>query len=59
MIEIVIPKVHVNKSLYIRTAFKSNPIKNIGKTEKHNNINYNKLSQGQGQIFVMNCYIFL
>ena len=54
-----INRVHVDRAIYLRTAFKPDPIKKLVQMEKEQNIDYDTFFQGKGKIFVLNCYIFL
>ena len=59
MIDIIIHKVHADKTIYVRSTFKPESINNIVKMEKQKNIDCDKLFQGQGKLFDINCYNIL
>ena len=47
MVNIVIPKVHVKKFIYIRTSFQPYPINNIVKMAKQHNIDFDNSLRGK------------
>ena len=59
MIDIVIPKVRIDKYPYIVTLFLPESIKTLIKIEKHKNIDFRQLFQEKGNIFIINCHNIL
>ena len=51
-----IPRVPVDRVLYIRTRFKRDSIKKLVEISKEQNIDCDKIFQGKVKILVINCY---
>ena len=59
ILDYVIPRVHVDRALYSRTKFKPDSIRKIVEMSKQQSIYCDKLFQGQGKLFDINCYNIL
>ena len=59
MLDYNIPRFCVDRYPYLVTTFKHYSIKKLVEMAKEQNIDCDALFQGEGKIFVMNCYNIL